>query len=100
MKKYVHWLKINCYVSDDDKQYMEIQNYLNNYPEAKATLYFYNSGLYSKIVKLECSQCYNDLDMFVNSMSNSLVRLKQKPHNITEMKPFEIPEYIKKKISA
>lgn len=100
MKKYVHWLKINCYASDEDKQYLEIQNYLNNYPEAKATIYFYDSGSFNKIVKLECSQCYNDLDMNVNSMGIRLERLRNKPHDITEWRTFEIPEYIRKKIIA
>jgi len=97
--KYTHWLKINNYANDTDEQYFEIQKYLNNYPEAKAMLYSYNSGNFNKIVKLECNQCYNDLDMDVNSMRIRLERLRQKPHNITERKSFEIPEYIKKKIS-
>ena len=100
MRKYVHWIKINSYASDEDKQYKEIDNYLKNYLEAKATIYFYDSGSFNKIVKLECLQCYNDLDMDVNSMGISLERLRNKPQDITERKPFEIPEYIKKKISA
>ena len=97
--KYVHWLKIDCYASDDDKQYMEIDNYLKQYPEAKATIYYYNSGSFNKIVKLECNQCYRDLDMDVNSMSTSLERLSNKPKEIYEVKQFSVPEYILKKIS-
>lgn len=100
MKKYVHWLKIDGYASDEAKQYTEIQNYLEKYTEAKATLYFYDSGSFNKIVKLECSQCYNDLDMDVNSMGIGLERLRNKPHNIREIKTFELPEYIKKGLSA
>lgn len=84
MKKYKHWLKIDGYAFDTSKQYKEIENYLKEYPCAKITIYQYDYDLFNKVVLLECSQDYNNLDMIVNSGSNNLRRLSRKPRNIKE----------------
>lgn len=86
MKKYNHWLKIDGYSSDEEKQYMEIEKYLEKYPDAKITIHQYNQDLFNKAILLECNQDYDNLDMTVNSGSNSLRRLSRKPRDIKEMK--------------
>lgn len=96
--KYKHWLKINGYRSEE-RQYKEIDNYLKNYPNAKATIYLYEYDMFDKAVLLECEQNYNDLDMDVNTCSHPLRRLTQKPKNIFNPKEFTIPEYIIKKLA-
>ena len=86
MKKYKHWLKVDGYSFDTERQYNEIEKYLQNYPESNIKVYQYTYDLFNKVVLLECNQSYNDLGMIVNSGSNNLRRLSQKPRNITEMK--------------
>lgn len=98
MKTYIHWLKIDG-VRSEDRQYKEIDKYLKAYPEAKATMFLYKYGMFNRVVKLECSQNYNDLDMIVNSGSHPLRRLTQKPKDIISPRPFEIPDYIKNKLA-
>ena len=74
--KYVHWLKIDGYskLEETALQFQSIENYLKAYPKAKAMLYQYDSGSFNWIVRLECEQCYNDLDLDVNSSSTRLER--------------------------
>jgi hypothetical protein len=95
MKKYKHWLKING-THSELRQYKEIDEYLKNYPTAKATIYQYDYELFNRVVLLECEQNYNDLDMNVNTGSHPLRRLTQKPKNISSPREFEIPEYIQR----
>lgn len=94
VKKYKHWLKINGYTFDEKKQYSEIEKYLNNYPNAKATIYQYDFNLFNKVVLLECEQNYDGLDIDVNSGSNNLRRLVHKSKNISKPKIFEVPDYL------
>lgn len=100
MKKYVHWLKIDGCANLEEiaKQFLAIENYLNLYKNANATLYQYNSGSFNWVVRLECGQCYNDLDMDVNSGSTRLERLSSKPLNIGREKIFQFPEHYRKYI--
>lgn len=86
MKKYKHWLKIDGYASDTDKQYKEIEDYLKEYQDAEITIYQYDYDLFNKVILLECSQSYDDLDINVNSGFNNLRRLSRKPQNIKERK--------------
>jgi hypothetical protein len=94
MQAYVHWLKINgmAPATDEALQYREIQNYLKEYPDAKATMYLYDYQLFHRVVKLECHQNWNDLDLNANCGSHVLTRLSQKPGNIGNAQPFKIPE--------
>lgn len=101
MRKYVHWLKIDGYskIEDTALQFFAIENYLNNYKSASAILYQYDSGSFSWIVRLECEQCYNDLDIDVDSGSTKLERLSTKPKNIGRERIFKFPEHYRKYIS-
>lgn len=92
-KRYRHWLKISGVI--EKPQYAEVDAYLKRYPDAKAELYYYEYDLFSHAVKLECGQCYDDLDMMVNSMSHGLRRLVKKPANITLIGNFYVPDYLK-----
>lgn len=94
MQSYIYWLKIKSLVParDEVKQYQEIQNYLDNYPDAKATMYLYDYHFFDRVIKLECHQNWNDLDLNVNSGSHALRRLSRKPDNIGNEQPFKIPE--------
>ena len=96
--QYVHWLKIDGTVSDRDekRQYQEIQSYIDRYPEAKVTMYLYEYHLFHRIIKLECNQNWNDLDLDANTGSHRLRRLSRKPDNIGYEQPFKIPEYLNK----
>lgn len=98
--KYVHWLKIDGYskLEETALQFQSIENYLKAYPKAKAMLYQYDSGLFNWIVRLECEQCYNDLDLDVNSSSTRLERFSSKPKNIGRERIFKFPEHYKKYI--
>ena len=84
MKRYVHWLKIDGYAKDTKKQIEQIKNYLKANEISKCTLFFPSSGSFDKYVRLECNQCYNDLDLDVNSFSTNLRRLERKPRDIYE----------------
>lgn len=98
MKKYVHWLKVNGYVKSEDvaKQFYDIEKYLKTHESAKATIYQYDSGSFNWIVRLECTECYNDLDIDVNSFTTRLERLACKPKGIGREKSFEYPRSIQK----
>ena len=95
MAKYVHWLKIDGYskLEETASQFLAIENYLKQYTNASAILYQYDSGSWNWIVRLECEQCYNDLDMDVNSGSTRLERLFCKPKNIGRERIFKFPEH-------
>ena len=98
--RYVHWLKIDGYSKPEEiaLQFQSIENYLKAYPKSKAMLYQYNSGSFNWIVRLECEQCYDDLDMDVNSSTTLLSRLCSKPKNIGRERFFKFPEHYKKYI--
>lgn len=100
MAKYVHWLKIDGFSSCEEtaSQFLAIENYLKAYPTANAMLYEYDSGSFNWVVRLECEQCYNELDMDVNSGSTRLVRLSSKPKNIGRERIFKFPEPYRKYI--
>ena len=83
----MHWLEYGgsrFSLDRENKQLEELRNYLRNDPTAKAEGYFKNTGdVFAKVVRLECSQTYDDLDMDVNSGFNkSLKRLSRKPPDI------------------
>jgi len=82
----IHWLEIGGIrigMKDEDKQWNYLKKYLSEYPESKATVYFKDSDLFARVVKLECKQNYRDLDLHCNSCSNSSIKhLNHKPQNI------------------
>jgi hypothetical protein len=94
MQSFVHWLKIDGTVPERDeaKQYREIQRYLDRHPDAAVTVFKYERELFSRAVKLECHQNYNNLDMSVNSGSHALKRLYRKPDGLCYPQPFRIPK--------
>lgn len=96
--RYVHWLKIDGYSGPEETalQFQSIENYLKAYPKSKAMLYQYNSGSFNWVVRLECDQCYNDLDLDANSSTTLLTRISSKPKNIGRERAFEFPDRYKK----
>jgi hypothetical protein len=83
----VHWLQIGGIKSsmkNEDIQWANLKKYLEEYPESKAVVYIKETGdIFCKVVKLECSQNYNDLDLDCNSMFNGSIRhLNHKPNDI------------------
>ena len=84
MRKYVHWLIVDRLSKDDKKQIESIKNYIAKHQGSKATVFFRNSGTFEWIVKLECFQCYGDLELDVNSFSTGLKRVSTKPKNMYE----------------
>jgi len=95
-KIYVHWLKIDGYAIGRAEylQYNEIVKYLLKHPNAKAETYQYECDLFNCVVRLECHQNYDDLDMAVNSFSNNLRRLSQKPKRLLKQQPFFVPKRV------
>lgn len=81
--KYVHWLKIDSMnETQEGKEWLNLKEYKDKY-DCNMTVFYYNNN-FDKIIKLECNQSYEELDMDVNSMfDGSLIRLKSKPKNIT-----------------
>ena len=94
--QYIHWLKIDGTVSDRDeaRQYREIQSYLDRYPGSTATMFMYELHLFHRVVKLECNQNWDDLDLSANTMSHALRRLSRKPDNLIKPRPFKTPERV------
>lgn len=84
--KYVHWLKINLSnETSDGKEWNNLKEYKDKYDCNMNVFYYDNNPLTEKVIKLECNQNYNDLDLDVNSMNDgSLIRLKSRPKNITQ----------------
>lgn len=99
--RYVHWLKIDGYssIQDTAKQFLAIEVYLNKYPKASAIQYEYDSGSYCWVIRLECEQPYDELDLDVNSFSTVLQRLSSKPKHIGRERIFRVPEHYRKYIS-
>ena len=85
--KYTYWLKIDYrYESHNGIEWKNLKRYADNY-DCNITVFCYDSNFMDKVIKLECNQLYNDLDLDVNSMSDgSFIYLKQKPNNITKAK--------------
>jgi hypothetical protein len=98
MRTYVHWLKINGTVSsrEEAKQYWEIQNYLDRYPNSTATMYLYELHLFHRVVKLECNQDWSSLDLNANSGFHALRRLTRQPDNLIKPQSFKFPDYLQK----
>jgi len=101
MRSYTHWLKIRGTIStrEEAKQFREIQSYLDRYPKSSATLYLYEYNLFDYVVKLECNQNWDDLDLYANSGFHALTRLSHKPANICNPQPFTVPERLTKTLS-
>lgn len=91
--KYTHWLKIDFY--NETKTGIEWKN-LKEYKEkydCNMEVYYYMSNPFTKkIIKLECNQNYQDLDLDVNSsFDGSLTKMNHKPKNIQPYnKPIEL----------
>lgn len=80
--KYTHWLKIDSI--NEKEKWQNLKEYWDKY-DCFMTVYYYDyNPLTEKVIKLDCNQSYQDLDLDVNSMSdNSLKRVKCKPTNVT-----------------
>ena len=82
MKKYVHWLIIDRSEKDAAEQINSIKSYIESHPGSSASVFVRKSGTYEWIIRLECLQCYSDLEIDVNSSSTSLRRINKKPSSI------------------
>lgn len=97
---FVHWLRISHRAFDDHKQYMEIDNYLNRYPDARATIFLYEFSPFERAIRFECRQCWSELDLQANSGFHGLRRLSSKPRHLCSGKPFSMPAYVVSRINA
>ena len=81
-----HWLQVGRMMDSkktENAQWKNIQEYLNEYPESKATVYYKETGdVFCKIIKLECNQNYNNLDLDCNGGDRSVKHFEHKPSNI------------------
>ena len=84
--KYVHWLKIDSSnETKEGKEWSNLKEYKEKYDCNMNVFYYDYNPLTEKVIKLECNQNYNDLDLDVNSMNDgSLIRLKSRPKNVTQ----------------
>lgn len=93
MKTYKHWLLIKGISRPEStrKQWNNVKEFIDKYPESKVTVYNREYGnIFDKLLCLETSQCYNDLDLDCNSFfDGSLNRLDRKPPDLIETKSFD-----------
>lgn len=78
--KYTHWLKIE---NDMIEQvWIRLKEYKEKY-DCNMEVFYKDTNLINKFIKLECNQSYQDLDLDVNSLSdNGLRHLDAKPKMI------------------
>jgi hypothetical protein len=86
-KTMTHWLhlggmKLSC--TEEQKQWDNLNKYIKTHKNCKATVYNKTTGdMFCRIVKLECNQNYNKLNLDCNSMSIGSIRhLNSRPNNI------------------
>lgn len=80
--KYTHWLRFNSF--DEKKQWQNLKEYKDKYDCYMTVFYYDYNPLTDKVVKLDCNQSYQELDLDVNSMSDgSFKKLTAKPTNVT-----------------
>ena len=83
----IHWLQIGGIKTSkesEDKQWRNLNKYLEDYPGSEVTVFLKNTGdVFARIVKLKCNQNYRDLDLDCNScFDGSIKRLAYKPKDI------------------
>ncbi len=78
--KYTHWLRISA--PNEKEKWENLKKFWDKY-DCFMTVYYYDYNPFlDKLIKLDCNQSYQELDLDVNSMSvNSLKRIKAKPTN-------------------
>jgi hypothetical protein len=96
----IHWLRIGdskLTKQAELKQWENIKDYLEKYPISKTIVYVKNSSdVFAKIVKLECEQSYDELDLDVNSGFNGSIRyLNSRPSDI-ELCKLQIEHFLSK----
>lgn len=82
MKKYVHWFIIDRSEKDSKEQIKSIKTYIGSHDGSSASVFVRKSGTYEWIIRIECCQCYSDLEIDVNSSSTSLRRINKKPSSV------------------
>lgn len=97
--KYTHWLQFGGMKIKTDyerQQWDHLKEYLEKYPDSNATVYLKDTGdVFARIIKLECSQNYNDLDLDCNSCFNgSIKHLNYKP-NLNNLSVSKLEHFIK-----
>jgi hypothetical protein len=83
----IHWLQLggkNISLKNEEKQWNNLKQYINTYKDSKITIYQKTTGdIFCRIIKLECNQNYNDLDLECNSGYNySIKHFNGRPSNI------------------
>lgn len=80
----IHWLKI-----EDNKEAWSKWNNLKQYMDSHvctAEIFINTYSLDGYIIRLKCSQKYNDLELKVDSLDeDSIQRLERKPANIKKI---------------
>lgn len=80
--KYTHWLRID---SENEKlQWSKLKEYKDNH-ECSMTVFYYDyNPLIDKVIKLDCNQSYDELDLEVDSKNEgSFKKIKARPTNST-----------------
>lgn len=95
---YTHWLKIDTY--HELGKWQQLKEYKEKYDCSMTVFYYDYNPLMDKVIKLDCNQSYQDLDLDVNSsFDTSLKRLTQKPTNVTAYNK-GINEFFKQKLGV
>ncbi|MCI9016132.1 MAG: hypothetical protein HFJ53_03065 [Clostridia bacterium] len=93
--KYTHWLKMN--IDTIEKVWIRLKEFKEKY-NCNMEVFYKETNLVIKYIKLECNQSYQDLDLDVNSITDEgLWHLSRKPNDIYKYKyPIEyfFKEYI------
>lgn len=80
--KYTHWLRLDSV--DELEKWQNLKKYKDKYDCYMTVFYYDYNTLTDKVIKLDCNQSYQELDLDLNSLSKgSLKRVKAKPTNVT-----------------
>jgi hypothetical protein len=98
-----HWLQIGgmrIREAYERKQWENLSKYLEQHQGSNATVYIKNTGdIYARIIKLECEQSYNDIEIDCNSCFDGSIRyLNSRPNNI-EISKLQLDYYMSKGVN-
>jgi hypothetical protein len=98
-----HWLQIGGIKIRSEyeiKQWYHLKEYIEQHEGSKATVYVKTTGdMFARIIKLECDQNYNELDLDCNScFSGSIRHFNGRPNNI-EISKLQLDYYTSKGVN-
>lgn len=92
----IHWLGIEG--KNVKIKWAQLKWYVENH-SCEVKIYLKVYGDFAYVARLKCNQCYNDLDLEVNSLlSLSMIRYDRKPKGLVESRN-PLDHYVKKYVT-